>query len=145
MTIHRSSPKFSHEPVNQFFYHLWGLSGEDEQAGGDSMTSYALFIFSQGIDPESIDSYNADVNVEDCLNASEIVMLCTEMVGGILHETTDGFVSVDLYATDESIQSAWHSILEATMLETCDICHQSADEYGKDTPIRHADGCRLAD
>jgi hypothetical protein len=139
----RSSPKFGHEVVNEFFYSLWMESGEDDHTGGDEMTSYAFFRFPDGIAPEDIDEYNKkrlDVD-EDMLNASEIIMLCTEMVGAILRQYTDGHVSVELYTNLPSLDRDWQRTLDDTMLEQCPECDQSSDEYGKGMPIAHLATC----
>lgn len=137
----RSSPKFNHEPVAEFFYVIAGSGADDGFAGGDNLSAYHLFDFPEGMDPELIDEHNNSVDVESRLNASEIVMLCVEMDGAILKETTDGFVSVDLYKHQAELNRDWEAIVAATSVNTCIECSAESEEYGADAIIEHRKYC----
>lgn len=142
----RSSPKFGHEPIAEFFYTLLLESGEDDQTGGDEMPHYSLFRFANGLAPEDVDEYNEKQSAyEDQINASETMMLCNEMVGAILRQSTDGFVDADLYVNMEALEHQWQSILDDNTLEQCDECQAAAEEIGLGMPIRHDERCTLSD
>lgn len=132
----RSSPKFSHEPINEFFYD-WSMNGTSNEflGDGDVGSVYERFNTPGGVDLGYIDEFNAErVDFEDQINAEEIVSL-NQVVGAILKTTTDGFVSVETYTDVDALENAWIEL--RAELENNDDQDDDGDEDADDDVDDH--------
>jgi hypothetical protein len=100
----RSTPKYSHNPINEYLHALTMESGHDEETGSTQELGWFGLFQGPVIDPAAM-----DVQTNPELTAEEIEQL-QQCAGAIVTEDSNGFVSATIYTSADELNKDWQRI-----------------------------------
>lgn len=128
--------------LTHYLYEI-SLNGmEDDLITTESLASNWSLL--RGNFPPSSDDIQELQEIAAELDPDAIQDLST-MAGAILEFHESGYITSDIYTTEEDLNHAWNELLRAWTLNLCDECGQEAEEYGESMPIVHNPDCSQND